>query len=89
MIINLSYFGKILDKQIHYLGIKKCIIQSLDFFDSFFKFPRVFIGSLSGQSVDLVAKTTGLRIEKGDSVVIEEVDGDVAYVSRAPDELQP
>jgi membrane protein implicated in regulation of membrane protease activity len=44
---------------------------------------------LSGQSVDLVAKTTGLRIEKGDSVVIEEVDGEVAYVSRAPDELQP
>jgi membrane protein implicated in regulation of membrane protease activity len=44
---------------------------------------------MSGQSVDLVARTsTGLRIERGDSVVIEEIEGNIAYVSRAPDELR-
>jgi membrane protein implicated in regulation of membrane protease activity len=43
---------------------------------------------LRGQSVDLIAKTTGLRIERGDRVLIEEVEGEVATVSRAPDELQ-
>jgi membrane protein implicated in regulation of membrane protease activity len=43
---------------------------------------------LAGQSVDLMARTTGLRIERGDAVVIEEIEGDIAYVSRAPDELQ-
>jgi hypothetical protein len=35
-----------------------------------------------------MARTTGLRIERGDAVVIEEIEGDIAYVSRAPDELQ-
>ncbi len=43
---------------------------------------------LSGQSVDLIAKTSGLRIERGDQVVIEEIDGEIAHVSRVPDELR-
>jgi len=43
---------------------------------------------LAGHSVDLMARTTGLRIEQGDMVVIEEVEDEVAQVSRAPDELQ-
>ncbi|MBW2453465.1 MAG: hypothetical protein JRI68_03095 [Deltaproteobacteria bacterium] len=43
---------------------------------------------LGGETVDLMAKTTGLRIERGDIVVVEEVEGEVAHVSRAPDELQ-
>lgn len=43
---------------------------------------------VSGQTVDLVAKSGGLRIERGDSVVIEEIDGEIAHVSRAPDEVR-
>ena len=43
---------------------------------------------LSGQSVDLMAKSSGIRIDKGDMVVIEEIDGEVAQVSRAPEELR-
>lgn len=43
---------------------------------------------LGGQSVDLIAKTQGERVERGDMVVIEEVDGEVAQVSRAPDEVR-
>ncbi len=43
---------------------------------------------LGGHTVDLMAKSTGLRIERGDTVVIEEVEGEVAQVSRAPEELQ-
>lgn len=44
---------------------------------------------LSGQSVDLIARTTtGLRIETGDIVVIEDLEGEIAEVSKAPKELQ-
>lgn len=44
---------------------------------------------LSGQSVDLIARTsTGLRIETGDVVVIEDLEGEIAQVSKAPEELQ-
>ena len=44
---------------------------------------------LSGQSVDLIARTsTGLRIETGDIVVIEDLDGEIAQVSKAPQELR-
>ena len=43
---------------------------------------------LGGRTVDLMAKTTGLRIERGDQVVIEDVDGEIARVCRAPDELK-
>ena len=43
---------------------------------------------LGGRTVDLMAQTTGLRIERGDQVVIEEVDGEMARVGRAPDELK-
>lgn len=43
---------------------------------------------LGGRTVDLMAQTTGLRIERGDHVVIEEVDGEMARVGRAPDELK-
>jgi membrane protein implicated in regulation of membrane protease activity len=43
---------------------------------------------LDGQTVDLPAKTTELRIERGDYVLIEEVDGDVAQVSKAPPEIE-
>jgi membrane protein implicated in regulation of membrane protease activity len=43
---------------------------------------------LEGQTVDLMAKTGELRIERGESVVIEEVDGEVAQVSKAPAEIE-
>ncbi len=43
---------------------------------------------LGGRTVDLMAKGTGLRIERGDQVVIEEVDGEIARVCRAPEELR-
>jgi membrane protein implicated in regulation of membrane protease activity len=43
---------------------------------------------LQGQSVDLMARTEGVRIDIGDTVVVEEVDGEMAQVSRAPEELQ-
>ncbi|MBW2522843.1 MAG: hypothetical protein JRI23_01645 [Deltaproteobacteria bacterium] len=42
---------------------------------------------LEGQSVDLLAKTGELRIERGDYIVVEEVDGEIAHVSKAPPEL--
>jgi membrane protein implicated in regulation of membrane protease activity len=43
---------------------------------------------LGGQTVDLMAKTSELRIERGESVVIEEVDGEIAQVSKAPAEIE-
>jgi membrane protein implicated in regulation of membrane protease activity len=43
---------------------------------------------LRGQSVDLVAKTHGSRIDRGDLVVIEDIEGEIAQVSRAPEELK-
>ena len=43
---------------------------------------------LGGQSVDLLAKTTELRIERGDYVVVEEVEGEIAHVCKAPPELR-
>lgn len=43
---------------------------------------------LRGQSVDLVAKTHGTRIDRGDLVVIEDMEGEIAQVSRAPEELK-
>jgi membrane protein implicated in regulation of membrane protease activity len=42
---------------------------------------------LDGQTVDLVAKTKELRIEKGEDVLIEEIDGEYAQVSKAPPEI--
>lgn len=42
---------------------------------------------LGGQTVDLLAKSSGLRIERGDVVIVEEVHGEVATVSVAPKEL--
>ncbi|MSP24443.1 MAG: hypothetical protein EXR75_04630 [Myxococcales bacterium] len=42
---------------------------------------------LQGRAVDLRARTDGERIERGDAVVIEEVEGELAIVSRAPREL--
>jgi membrane protein implicated in regulation of membrane protease activity len=41
-----------------------------------------------GQSVDMRARTGKLRIERGDTVIVEVVEGDIATVSRAPEELQ-
>lgn len=46
---------------------------------------RIEIG---GRNVDLIAKTNGLRIERGDTVIVEDVEDDTALVVRAPDELQ-
>ncbi len=43
---------------------------------------------MSGRSVDLLAKTSELRIDVGDYVVIEDVEGDVAQVCAAPEELK-
>jgi membrane protein implicated in regulation of membrane protease activity len=43
---------------------------------------------LRGQSVDVRARTDKLRIERGERVIIEMMEGDMATVSRAPDELQ-
>ena len=43
---------------------------------------------LRGQSVDLLARTQNLRIDIGERVVVEDVEGEVAQVSRAPIELQ-
>jgi membrane protein implicated in regulation of membrane protease activity len=42
---------------------------------------------LDGQHFDLIAKSSELRIERGDLVVIDDVDGEIAEVSRAPREL--
>jgi len=43
---------------------------------------------LSGQTFDLLARTKGARIDIGENVIIEEVEGEMAIVSRAPKELQ-
>jgi membrane protein implicated in regulation of membrane protease activity len=43
---------------------------------------------LSGQTVDLMARTTGGGLERGDQVLIEDIDGEIAQVSRAPDEVR-
>ncbi|MEM1033809.1 MAG: hypothetical protein AAGN82_25975 [Myxococcota bacterium] len=43
---------------------------------------------LSGQTFDLLARTKGPRIDIGEAVIIEEVEGEMAMVSRAPRELQ-
>jgi membrane protein implicated in regulation of membrane protease activity len=43
---------------------------------------------LQGQSVDVIARAEGEALARGDAVVVEEVDGDVALVSRAPEELR-
>jgi membrane protein implicated in regulation of membrane protease activity len=43
---------------------------------------------LRGQSVDVRARTDKLRVERGDQVIVEMMEGDMATVSRAPDELQ-
>lgn len=43
---------------------------------------------LSGQTFDLLARTKGPRIDIGENVIIEEVEGEMAMVSRAPKELQ-
>ncbi|MDI1481268.1 hypothetical protein [Polyangium sp. y55x31] len=42
---------------------------------------------LKGQSVDLLAKSDGEEIGRGDHVLVEDVEGDVARVSRRPSEL--
>lgn len=42
---------------------------------------------LRGQSVDLVAKTDGEEIARGEHVIVEEVDGNTARVSKSPTEL--
>ncbi len=43
---------------------------------------------LDGQLIDLVARTEEGRAERGEMVVIQEVDGELATVSVAPDELK-
>ena len=43
---------------------------------------------LGGQTVDLLAKSNGVRIERGDVVIVEDVDGEIATVSVAPKELR-
>ncbi|MRG91528.1 NfeD family protein [Polyangium spumosum] len=42
---------------------------------------------LKGQSVDILARTDGDEIARGDHVLVEDVEGDVARVSRRPSEL--
>lgn len=42
---------------------------------------------LRGQSVDLVAKTDGDEIARGEQVLVEEIDGNTARVSKSPPEL--
>ncbi|MDI1447828.1 NfeD family protein [Polyangium sp. 6x1] len=42
---------------------------------------------LKGQSVDLLARSDGEEIARGDHVLVEDVEGDVARVSRRPSEL--
>lgn len=42
---------------------------------------------LRGQSVDLVAKTDGDDLARGDQVLVEEIDGNTAHVSKPPPEL--
>ncbi|MDC3987429.1 NfeD family protein [Polyangium jinanense] len=42
---------------------------------------------LKGQSVDILARSDGEEIARGDHVLVEDVEGDVARVSRRPSEL--
>lgn len=42
---------------------------------------------LRGQSVDLIAKTDGEDLARGDQVIVEEIDGHTARVSKSPSEL--
>ncbi len=42
---------------------------------------------LRGQSVDLVAKTDGEDIARGEEVIVEDIDGHTAQVSKSPPEL--
>lgn len=42
---------------------------------------------LRGQSVDLVAKTDGEDLARGDQVLVEEIEGNTARVSKSPSEL--
>lgn len=42
---------------------------------------------LRGQSVDLIAKTEGDDIARGEQVLVEEIDGNTARVSKSPPEL--
>jgi len=42
---------------------------------------------LRGQSVDLVAKTDGEDLARGDEVLVEDIDGNTAHVSKSPSEL--
>lgn len=42
---------------------------------------------LRGQSVDLVAKTDGEELARGDQVIVEEIEGNTARVSKSPPEL--
>jgi membrane protein implicated in regulation of membrane protease activity len=43
--------------------------------------------TLKGQSVDLVAATDEAEIARGEQVLVDDVDGDVAHVSRSPREI--
>ncbi len=42
---------------------------------------------LKGQSVDILARSDGDEIARGDHVLVEDVEGDVARVSKSPSEL--
>ena len=42
---------------------------------------------LRGQSVDLVAKTDGEDLARGEQVIVEDIDGHTAQVSKSPPEL--
>lgn len=44
---------------------------------------------LKGQSVDVLATTDNEEIEIGMRVVVQEVRGGIAHVTRAPEELEP
>ena len=43
---------------------------------------------LDGQLVDLLARTDEGRAERGEMVLIQDVEGELATVSVAPDELK-
>jgi membrane protein implicated in regulation of membrane protease activity len=43
---------------------------------------------LEGQTLDLMARTDEGRLERGETVVVEEVDGHLATVAAVPDELK-
>jgi membrane protein implicated in regulation of membrane protease activity len=43
---------------------------------------------LRGQSVDIVAKTDGEDIARGEEVIVEEIDGHTARVSKSPPEFR-